>query len=38
MCDDLEELWRKVWELVGVVCNVKYLVVYMGVGISMVGR
>lgn len=38
MCDDPEELRRKVRELAGAVRNAKYLVVYTGAGISTVGR
>jgi hypothetical protein len=38
VCDDPEELRRKVRELAGAVRNAKYLVVYTGAGISTVGR
>lgn len=38
MCDDPEELRRKVRELAGAVRNAEYLVVYTGAGISTVGR
>lgn len=34
MCDDPEELRRKVRELAGAVRNAEYLVVYTGAGIS----
>lgn len=37
MCDDPEELRRKVRELAGAVRNAKHLVVYTGAGISTVG-
>ena len=37
MCDDPEELQRKVRELASAVRNAKYLVVYTGAGISTVG-
>uniref|UniRef100_A0A8C5Z039 Deacetylase sirtuin-type domain-containing protein n=1 Tax=Marmota marmota marmota TaxID=9994 RepID=A0A8C5Z039_MARMA len=37
VCDDPEELRRKVQELAGAVRNAKYLVVYTGAGISTVG-
>lgn len=38
VCDDPEELRRKVRELAGAVRNAKYLVVYTGAGISTVRR
>lgn len=38
MCDDPEELRRKVRELAGAVRSAEYLVVYTGAGISTVGR
>lgn len=38
VCDEPEELRRKVRELAGAVRNAKYLVVYTGAGISTVGR
>lgn len=38
VCDDPEELRRKVRELAGAVRSAKYLVVYTGAGISTVGR
>lgn len=38
VCDDPEELRRKVRELAGAVRNAEYLVVYTGAGISTVGR
>lgn len=37
MCDDPEELRRKVRELAGAVRSAKHLVVYTGAGISTVG-
>lgn len=38
VCDDPEELRRKVRELAGAVRNAKHLVVYTGAGISTVGE